>query len=150
MTKHLEKIDMQLKAIELLNCSLQLPATQNTAITNFNFNINIESRGDAPNKLMFVIVHIEIRNDDQSLALGTLSVSCIYEIPDFAAHIKVESDGKLQIPQMLVESLNSISISTTRGVMFATFKGTFLHNAVLPIIDPNQFQAAPTPTMIYR
>jgi uncharacterized protein YbbC (DUF1343 family) len=37
--------------------------------------------------------------------------------------------------------LNSISLSTTRGAMFSTFKGTFLHGAVLPIIDPKQFQA---------
>lgn len=133
-------VEMQIRAIELLNGSLQLPAAQNTAVTTFNFNISIESKADAPNKLVFVIVHVKIKNDDHSLVLGALSVSCIFEIVNFDEVIKIEENGKLDIPQRLIETLNIISISTTRGVMFSTFKGTFLHGAVLPIIDPKQFQ----------
>jgi hypothetical protein len=87
-----------------------------------------------------VIVHVEIKNDDHSVVLGSLSVSCIFEILNFEDVIKVEADGKVNIPQRLIETLNIISVSTTRGVMFSTFKGTFLHGAVLPIIDPKQFQ----------
>lgn len=132
--------EIQIRSIELLNGSLQLPATQNTSVTTFNFNISIESKADAPNKFVFVIVHVEIKNDDHSLVLGALSVSCIYEIVNFDEVIKIDENGKLDIPQRLIETLNIISISTTRGVMFSTFKGTFLHGAVLPIIDPNQFQ----------
>ena len=133
-------VEMQIKAIELLNSSLNLPANPQAQITDFNFNINIESRADAVNKLVFVIVHVEIKNDDHSIVLGALSVSCIFEIVNFEDVIKVEVDGKVNIPQRLIETLNIISISTTRGVMFSTFKGTFLHGAVLPIIDPKQFQ----------
>jgi hypothetical protein len=136
------KIEMKLKGIEMLNGSLQLPSNQDLNITNFNFNINIESKADAPNKIVFVIVNIEIKNEVQSVILGSISVSCIYEILNFVDVIKISTDGKLDIPQALIEVLNSISISTTRGVMFSTFKGTFLHNAVLPIIDPRQFQFA--------
>jgi len=132
--------EMQIRAIELLNGSLHLPAAPNTAIATFNFNIGIESKVDAPNKLVFVIVHVEIKNDDYSLVLGALSVSCIFEIVNFDEVIKIEENGTLTIQQPLIETLNSISISTTRGVMFSTFKGTFLHGAVLPIIDPKQFQ----------
>jgi hypothetical protein len=133
-------VEMQIRAIELLNGSLNLPANPNTPVTNFNFNISIESRADAVNKLVFVIVHVEIKNDDYSIVLGALSVSCIFEIVNFKDVIKVEADGKVNIPQRLIETLNIISISTTRGVMFSTFKGTFLHSAVLPIIDPKQLQ----------
>ena len=133
-------VEMQIRAIELLSGSLNLPANPNIPVTNFNFNISIESRADAVNKLVFVIVHVEIKNDDHSVVLGALSVSCIFEILNFEDVIKVEADGKVNIPQLLIETLNVISISTTRGVMFSTFKGTFLHGAVLPIIDPKQFQ----------
>jgi hypothetical protein len=132
-------IEMQIKAIELLNSSVKLPANPNNPITNFNFNIGIESRIDVENKLVFVIVYVEVKNDDQSIILGNLSVSCIFEIVNFVNVIKVETDGKVDIPQRLIETLNSISISTTRGVMFSIFRGTFLHGAVLPIIDPRQF-----------
>lgn len=133
-------VELQIRTIELLNSSIKLPANSNKPITNFNFNIGIESRIDAQNKLIFVIVHVEIKNDDQSIILGNLSVSCIFEIVNFVDVIKVKTNGKVDIPQKLIEMLNSISISTTRGVMFSTFRGTFLHSAVLPIIDPKQFQ----------
>ncbi len=129
-------IEMQLKAIELLNSSIILPPNANTPITNFNFNINIESKVDENKKLIYVIVNVEIKNDDQSFIVGTISVSCVYQIFNFDEAIKLNNDGKINIPPKLVETLNIISISTVRGAMFATFKGTFLHNAFLPIIDP--------------
>jgi hypothetical protein len=129
-------IKMQIKAIELLNNSIILPPNAKNPITNFNFNLNIESKADTSKKLVFVIVNVEIKNDDQSLIIGTISVSCVYEIFNFEEVIKIEVDGRINMPPKLVETLNIISISTTRGVMFSTFKGTFLHNAFLPIIDP--------------
>jgi len=131
-------VEMQIKSIELLSSTLNLPANPNAPLINFNFNISVESRADAANKLVFVIVHVKINNDDQSMLLGTLSLSCIFEIANFEDVIKVETDGQLIIPQGLINTLNTISISTTRGVMFSTFKGTFLHGAVLPIIDPRE------------
>lgn len=96
--------ELKIKTIELINGSLQLPVGQNTAISSFNFNINIESRADAQNKLAFVIVHVEIKNDMQSAVLGGLSVSCIFEIVNFDDVIKTEPDGKLNIPQSLIET----------------------------------------------
>lgn len=131
--------EMQLRAIEILNSSLNLPANPNVPVNIFNFNISIESRADTVNKLVFVIVHVEIKNDDLSAVFGTLSVSCIFEIVNFKDIIKIEAGGKVNIPEQLSETLNSISICTTRGVMFSTFKGTLLHGAVLPVIDPKQF-----------
>lgn len=132
--------ELQIKGIEIINTSIKAPSNLNVPIAEFNFNINIESKVDASNKLVFVIVHIEIKNDDQSLVLGAFSASCIFEIANFEDVIIVKGDGHFDIPQVLIQTLNSISLSTTRGVMFSTFKGTFLHNAVLPIIDPKQLQ----------
>jgi len=133
-------VDLQLKSIELLKGSISLPSVPEVSLNNFNFNISLESKADATNKILFVIVSVEIRSEDQNHVLGSLAVSCIYSIVNFDEVVKIEADGKLDIPQPLVEILNSISISTTRGVMFSTFKGTFLHNACLPIVDPRSFQ----------
>lgn len=130
--------DLQIKGIELLNFSLNLPSNLNKPITNFNFNIEIESRADAANKLVFVIVKVEIKNDKHLELLGEMSVSCIFQISNFESVLKLEENGKVIIPQPLIETLNSISISTVRGVMYASFKGTLLHGAILPIIDQKQ------------
>src|SRR5690554_3959843 len=110
MTKIKDKefnVELQIRAIELLNSSIKLPANPNKPITNFNFNIGIESRIDASNKLVFVIVHVEVKNDDQSIVLGNLSVSCIFEIANFVDVVKVGTEGKVDIPQRLIETLNS-------------------------------------------
>lgn len=131
--------DFQLKSIELLKGSISLPFLPGVSLVNFNFNISLESKADATNKLLFVIVTIEIRSEDQNHILGSLVVSCIYNIVNFDDVVQIDADGKIDIPQPLIEIINSISISTTRGVMFSTFKGTFLHNAFLPIIDPRSF-----------
>lgn len=134
-------IDIQLKGIELLASNLQIP-TSGGAIHHgsFNFNINIETKLDALNKRLFAIVHVEILTEDLSQVLGGISVSCIFELKNFGEFIKFESTGKHTLPQELVEIINNIALSTTRGIMFATFKGTPLHNAFLPIIDPKTFR----------
>jgi hypothetical protein len=133
-------VNLQLKSIELLKGSISLPSVPEVSLNNFNFNINLDSKADATNKLLFVIVSVEIRSEDQNHVLGSLAVSCIYSIVNFDEVVKIEADGKIDIAQPLVEILNSMSISTTRGVMFSTFKGTFLHNAFLPIVDPRSLQ----------
>jgi hypothetical protein len=135
-------IEIQLKGVELLSSNQRISTADTINIRNFNFNINIETKADAPNKLLFAIIHIEILNEDQTTMLGSISVSCIFEVKNFEELIKIESEGKLTLPQQLVDMINSISLSTTRGVMFATFKGTPLHNAFLPIINPKQLQSA--------
>jgi hypothetical protein len=49
--------------------------------------------------------------------------------------ITADFSGNLNVPQGLTELLAVQAIATMRGIMFSTFKGTFLHNAVLPLID---------------
>ena len=131
---------LQLIGIELLNSSLQLPPLQGTILSNFSFDLKVESNVDSQKKLVFVIVHVEIKTEDLKHVLGTLSLSCIYTIVNFEEVVKVSPEGKITLPPSLNDLLNSISISTTRGVMFSTFKGTFIHSAFLPIVDPRAFQ----------
>jgi hypothetical protein len=50
------------------------------------------------------------------------------------------SENLAEINEAFAETLNSISISTTRGVMFSELKGTILHHAFLPIIDVKALQ----------
>ncbi len=133
-------IEIQLKCIELLSSNLQKHAFGAISHNSFNFNVNIETKVDDLNKLLFAIVYVEILTEDQSQVLGGISVNCIFDLKNFDELIKFESTGKHTLPQELVDIMNSISLSTTRGVMFATFKGTPLHNAFLPIIDPKPFR----------
>ncbi len=142
--KKIKEIDaqLQLTAIELLKGSINLPVAPELTLTDFIFNINLESRVDTEKNLVFIITDVEIRNADQTLSLGSLTSSCIFKIMNFNEVITTDLEGVVNLPQHLVDILNSISISTTRGLMFSTFKGTFLHNAFLPIIDPKKLSQA--------
>lgn len=136
-------VEMQLRAIELLQSALHLPPPAPATASSFTFNIHIEIKIEAVQKRVYNIVHVEINNEEQTAMLGSLSVSCIYEIANFEQVLAQGTDGIYTLPQELVVTLNSISVSTTRGVMFSTFKGTFLHGAVMPIVDPKGFKVGP-------
>ncbi len=131
---------VQIKGIEILNSSINLPNLPPIALSNFIFSIDLESKIDVTAKLIFIVVTVEISAEEYDPVLGSLAVSCIYSISKFDDVIKMNAEGKLEIPPSYVELLNAVSISTARGVMFSTFKGTFLHNAFLPMVEPRQFQ----------
>lgn len=131
--------EIKFTGIELLKSAINMPSSQEVPLNNFNFNITIESKGDAEKKLLFVIVNVEVKSFDQKETLGSIVTSCIYEIIKFTEFVEIDPNGTMIVNPQLVEILNSISISTTRGAMFATFKGTYLHQAILPIIDPKSF-----------
>jgi hypothetical protein len=139
-TANITAASFQLKGIELLKGSLNLPPATAEAQTNFNFGINIEAKANQGLKLVFIVVHVDISESPQQILLGSLSVSCIYEVQNYEQVVTHELDGKIKVNNQLLGLLNSISISTTRGVMFAMFKGTYLHNAFLPVVDPTQFK----------
>jgi len=126
---------LQLKALEVLHSSISVPQEPNINIGNFHFNINLDTKADAAQKLLVMIVQVEVRSEDQQHVLGALVVSHIFEVANFEQVVTAEFNGNLNVPAGLTEILAIQSIATTRGVMFGIFKGTFLHNAILPLID---------------
>ncbi|WP_396170792.1 hypothetical protein [Flavobacterium sp.] len=104
--------------------------------TIFKFNINIEHLVNIDENWIAIKPNIEIFTEESDVILGKLSSSLIFEFENLASYV-VEKEVKL--PSDIIIAMNSISISTIRGIMFSTFKGTYLHNAFLPVIDPKAF-----------
>jgi hypothetical protein len=138
--KKIQGFEVQLKSIELLDGHLNCQTDANTLPAEFDFGIAIEHKMNASKKLIFVISKIEIKKHKTETVFGSITCSCIYEITNFEEVSKVGEDMKIHVPSHVIEILNSISISTVRGVMYSYFRGTFLHNVILPIIDPKQLQ----------
>lgn len=128
-------IGFQINAIELLDSCLNAPKQLLTSNTVFQFEINLEHRLNANEGVVIVICLVSIYNDTNEQLLGQLKSSCIFSVDDLSTYINPKTKA-LKLPKHFATILNSISISTTRGLMFSFFRGTFLHNAVLPIIDP--------------
>jgi hypothetical protein len=130
-----------IRSVELLKHSFAVPNNPIDNFTNFNFNIGVEQKLDHTNKLFIVILNIDVTSvEDIGTKLGSASIACIYDVENFDRIVNIDKSGKPNIDETITQTLNSISISTSRGVLSQLFKGTFLHNAILPIIDPKTFK----------
>ncbi|RYZ20936.1 MAG: hypothetical protein EOO16_14950 [Chitinophagaceae bacterium] len=135
MSQNQNSAQIQFKALELLHSSVNVPQEPNVEVGNFHFNINLDTKADGAQKLLVMIVQVEVRSEDQQHLLGAMVVSNIFEVTNFEQVITADFSGNLNVPPGITELLAAQSVATMRGLMFATFKGTFLHNAVLPLID---------------
>ena len=61
-----------------------------------------------------------------------------FEIINFKEIITKSKDG-YDIPNGMILSLSAIALSTFRGIVFTTFKGTYLQDQYMPVINPNSF-----------
>jgi len=82
-----------------------------------------------------VIVNVDVISDDQKNVFGSISVNNVYQIINFEEAFKLDAQNQYEIPPKLLEAIGSTSLSTTRGIMYSLFKGTFLNNALLPLVD---------------
>lgn len=131
-------INFQIKGIELLSCSLTTPESARQA-TSYVYNIKVEHKALSDKKLVFIVVTVDIRPDETAPIVGSISASIYYEIVDFEAFVKI-NNNELVIDPALASTLNSISISTVRGIIYSTFKGTYLHNTLLPVFSPQMLE----------
>ena len=131
-------VSFQLKGIELLDFCFNNPKKLIPAQMVFNFDIKLEHKILADNNFIVVVVSIDINNDKRDIKFGSIMVSCIFEIPELKEYIDPKNNAP-KLSEEFLTTINSISISTVRGVMFSQFSGTFLHNAILPVVDPKSF-----------
>ena len=127
-------IGIQISTIELLSFTIKSPQDLSETVQLFKFKLNIEFIPSIEKKLVAVITSIDILDADLKNTFGNIVVSCIYKFENFDDVISTTPNGELELALNVRERLLQYSSSTTRGVMFSTFKGTFLHNAILPLL----------------
>lgn len=139
MSKQKDNIDFQIKAVELLDSEIHTPQIQLPQKIDFIFDISLEQRFSLEKDLIIVVCSIKtFRPDTPEQTLGFIKSSCIFEVKELGKFIKNKNEVKLS--KDFITTINSVSISTTRGLMFSVFRGTFLHSAVLPLINPSQYK----------
>lgn len=134
------KIEFQIKGVEILDFGLKHSKDPVLPNTVYHFNINVQHKINPELKLVFVIVSVDVMHEDKKTLLGNINASCIFHIANFDDLKGKNDDKSIAFPQETIDMFNGIAISTTRGLMFNCFRGTFLHNAILPIVDPKGFK----------
>jgi hypothetical protein len=82
---------------------------------------------------------ITIKNKNTNSLEAKLSVGFGFRILNFE-DLPPGDDQKPTIPPPLDLMLQDIAISTARGIMYSEFRGTHLHNAILPIVLPSSLK----------
>ncbi|MDD4759571.1 MAG: hypothetical protein PHU66_02000 [Bacteroidaceae bacterium] len=124
--------------IELLEFAIKSYDKAIPENTPYKYNINLDHRFNISQKNMFVVASVEIFGGTEEVELCNAKISCIYNIDNLSDFVK---EKKVELPEQFIVTVNSISLSTIRGVLFALFRGTHLHNLILPILDPKEFKS---------
>lgn len=132
----------QIRAIELHELTINKIAP-GFVIHNFNFEINVQTNVDRNQGIVIASTMVRINAEDKITEVGRVNCACIFSVENFDEVIIMRSDNYFELTEPFAETINSISISTTRGVMASEFKGTILHHAFLPLIDVKSLSKTP-------
>lgn len=129
-----QQAHFRVKAIEIIKFDMKIPEKREKRIENFNFDVNLQLRVIPKEKSLIVMVSVKVTDKERIYELSDITTSFVYAIDNFDEVLPLQ-DNQYQVPPAIVEILNKESISATRGIMYQQFKGTFLHTAILPLLD---------------
>ncbi|MCT4581082.1 MAG: hypothetical protein N4A35_06655 [Flavobacteriales bacterium] len=127
----------KLANIEVLESYIKAPQKALPNFNDFSFSLDIQHQLNQDSEIIYVITEITVfHSSDKENLIGKYKSNCVFKIPQINDFL----DKELNLPENHLTTLNSISYSTTRGMMFSDFKGTFLHQAILPIVPLDSFK----------
>ncbi len=139
------KISFSIKGIEIVNSAIMAPAGVG-AVYNFNFELKFRTIINQKEGVLSVFSDAVIKDLSINTQVGQYSALFHYAVSDLENVLIKNGQNPSEIPQPLLNALLGISASTLRGMMFEAFKGTFLHDAILPVVDIMALQPELMPT----
>lgn len=134
-----ENIEFQLINIEILESEIKTPKEPLSNNIIFSFDIGLEQRFNIEQELIFVVCDITIfPQNNPKQKLGKYRSSCNFKVNNLSKYIT--ESKKINLSEKFIVTINSVALSTTRGLMYSLFKGTFLQGAILPLLDPSQYK----------
>lgn len=128
--------NIQIKNISINEFAIVRPQEEIKQGQAFNFDIKFNHSVVIEQSLVNVITTVSIFGSDKNKIFSRLQTVSGFQInqPEFASQDK---DGNLTLDKSIAADINTVALSTTRGILFSQLRGTYLHNALLPIVDMN-------------
>ena len=127
-------IKYQIRGIEIL--SKQINAiTAEFLNTEVSFTLKIEFKVQAETKFVIPVIDVDTFDKESKFIFAKHKIAFFFEIEDFEKNILLNKEHIYNIPDELQAPLQALAVSTTRGLLFMEFKGTYLGNAILPVVD---------------
>lgn len=134
----LDNIKFQIKHIEILEFYFKHPNRNFPENSRFRFDMHLKQSFNLEEESVIVISQYKVFYDDEKEQIANAEISCTFHLYDLK-QFSGESTN-ISLPEQLTTILNSISLSTCRGVLFSLFRGTPLHTVILPIVDPKEIK----------
>lgn len=133
------QIGYRLTDISLLDVFLSNLSDELDKETVYGFKFEITNRVDHEANGVMVVVKAMVIRADKEEEIAKVSVGYRYTFANFESLKLTEGQP---LPDDLSILLNSVAISTTRGIFYSQTRGTNLQNIIMPLINPADFSQA--------
>lgn len=130
--------NFQIQGIDIQEVSIEQPTNQLRNNPNLNFDIHLDHAVVQDKQFFIAGTTITTYAEQKENKLAKFKANCVFRIENMNQFQKADGSG-IELPVELISAINSVSVSTTRGLMFSAFAGTYLQKVVLPIIDTKGF-----------
>mgnify|MGYP000917504573 CR=1 FL=1 len=134
-------ITFALTAIEVSEYSFLTPEEPIQGEPKFFLEIFMAQRFSLQDKIVVnnctVIIFLDEKKDKQ---LCKLTTKILFQVENLSDFIITSTDGKMKLKNECVFPLNSVTISTVRGILFMKNAGTYLNGTIIPIMDVTKMQ----------
>ncbi len=127
-------MEFRIVALDILEANLIAPPQNLKKEIVFQFDINIEHRWNTDDEIFIVVTTISIFSNDKEHLLAKFKTNTVFKVAELVKYVDT-ANNKSNIPTDVVLDLNELAISTTRGSLYSFLRGTYMHNAILPIIN---------------
>jgi len=132
--------NVRLVGVSLLGINLPVRIEPIPDGTVFQFNMKIEQRFYLEQNIVLTIFNLKISdtptNDNVYCEITT---SCTFHIKEDLKAFQDTKTEKISLPENGRLLMNSLTISTSRGMIASELNSTYLQGVILPIVDPTTF-----------
>lgn len=128
--------NLRLDSIQVLKSYLSPPSQDLSPNAKIDIRFEVSQATDATNKIIQVVCSAKAILIENEEVVIEQAAAFLFFIDNFDDVIEKDNENKFVIPDSLLITLNSISISTLRGIWYSNLRGTHFHHILLPLIDP--------------
>jgi len=100
------------------------------------FDFLVDVKIGPSEKVALAVTDVTVIEAVTNIQLAKFKTICVFEFPEnFDVYFTKNEENKYDMPVELEIILKSAGLSTTRGIIFSELRGTYLHGAILPLID---------------
>ncbi len=135
-----QKQQFEIKYEKIDTISINIPELDHVIPkgTNISFNLRADLNIDVKNNAIRVKLKVSALETDRNIAVGDITTVSTFTVATLEK-LKIV-DGEMEIPSDLITTLNSLAISSTRGILQVKSQGSILETTLIPIIDPRSLQ----------